>query len=68
MITASNSFNTVDMDRYFAILPAEGGIYSNFQRVGSGKGYGSDTNSDFLSVEQLRNLIKEYVDPGFKVE
>lgn len=57
MITVSNSFNTVDMGRYFAILPAEGDIYSNFQRVGSGKGYGSDTNSEFRFVERLRELI-----------
>ena len=68
MITASDSFNTVDLGLYFAILPTGGGFEANTQSIEVGKGYGSGTNSDFLSVEQLRHLIKEYVDPGFKVE
>ncbi|MHC8597179.1 UDP-N-acetylglucosamine 4,6-dehydratase (inverting) [Arenicellales bacterium IMCC55707] len=68
MITASDSFNTVDLGPYFAILPTGSKFEANARPVETGKGYGSNTNSDFLSIEQLRNLIKEYVDPGFKVE
>lgn len=68
MITASDSFNTVDMGRYFAILPS-GGAYSiedycrgtNAQPVTPGFSYDSGSNPDFLSVAQLRELIGQHV-------
>ena len=71
MITASDSFNTVDMGRYFAILPA-GGAYTmaeyckagNAQPVEPGFNYNSGTNTDFLTVAQLRDLIKLHVKGG----
>jgi len=71
MITASDSFNTVDMGRYFAILPS-GGQYSieeycarySAKPVEPGFSYNSGTNPDFLSVEQLRKLIAQHVTPG----
>jgi len=68
MITASDSFNTVDMGDYFAILPvsadysiedycaAQGGT-----PVDPGFAYSSGTNPDFLSVEQLRELMEKHV-------
>ncbi|MEL7318809.1 MAG: UDP-N-acetylglucosamine 4,6-dehydratase (inverting) [Pseudomonadota bacterium] len=64
MITASDSFNTVDMGAYFAILPVSGD-YSvdeycrahGGRRVEPGFAYNSGTNPDFLSVEQLQDLI-----------
>lgn len=68
MITASDSFNTVDLGAYFAILPTGSGVENDARSIETGKGYGSGTNSNFLSMKQVRNLIKEYVDPGFKVE
>jgi UDP-N-acetylglucosamine 4,6-dehydratase len=69
MITASDSPNTVDIGRYFAILPS-GGEYSiddyaermGGQRVQPGFCYDSGSNSDFLSVPQLRALIDKHVD------
>jgi UDP-N-acetylglucosamine 4,6-dehydratase len=68
MITASDSFNTVDMGKYFAILPSAGGYSveeycreSKGRLVEPGFAYNSGSNSDFLSVEQLRALIKEHV-------
>ena len=72
MITASDSPNTVDLGRYFAILPS-GGEYTledYCQRMGGtpvapGFCYDSGSNSDFLSVPQLRALIDKHVDrPG----
>ncbi|MFY7867784.1 UDP-N-acetylglucosamine 4,6-dehydratase (inverting) [Roseateles sp.] len=68
MITESDSYQTVDLGRYFAILPS-GGHYTMDQycestgakRVEPGFAYNSGTNSDFLSVEQLRRLIEEQV-------
>jgi UDP-N-acetylglucosamine 4,6-dehydratase (inverting) len=70
MITASDSFNTVDLGRYFAILP-QSAKYSRehycslngCKPVPEGYAYNSGTNPDFLSVEQLRALIREQIDP-----
>jgi UDP-N-acetylglucosamine 4,6-dehydratase len=69
MITASDSFNAVDMGRYYAILPS-GGAYSiadycaktGAKPVESGFSYNSGSNADFLSVEQIRDLIRTHVD------
>ena len=66
MITVSDSFNTVDMGTRFAILPY-GVDYSvdeycarfGARRVIPGFSYNSGTNPDFLTVAQLRMLIKE---------
>jgi UDP-N-acetylglucosamine 4,6-dehydratase (inverting) len=68
MITASDSFNTVDLGRYFAVLPV-GSSYSVEQYcqtagaspVPKGYAYNSGTNPDFLSVDQLRELIAQHV-------
>lgn len=68
MITTSDSPNTVDMGRYFAILPTAGAytIEDYCQRTGSrlvepGFSYDSGANPEFLSVAQLRALIAEHV-------
>ena len=74
MITASDSANTVDLGKYFAILPIrlEGNReYENYCEM-SGEfpevtGYSSGTNSVFLSINQIRDLIVEHVDPSFSV-
>ncbi len=68
MITASDSFNTVDLGRYFAIL-SSASDYSideycerhNATRVEQGFAYDSGSNPDFLSVSQLAALISEHV-------
>jgi len=74
MITASDSHNTVDLGRYFAVLPAAG--YCSLQdycerssgkKVQPGFAYNSGSNSDFLTVAQLRELIRQHVDPDFRV-
>jgi UDP-N-acetylglucosamine 4,6-dehydratase (inverting) len=64
MITASDSFNTLDLGRYFAILPSAGehSVESYCKAhggkpVSQGFAYNSGTNPEFLSVEQLRELI-----------
>ena len=68
MITASDSINTVDLGKYFAILPLAG-QYSiedycaahGGQPVPLGFAYDSCSNPDFLSIEQLRHMIAKYV-------
>ena len=66
MITASDSPNTVDLGRYYAILPS-GAEYSlddycrrmGAERVAPGFSYDSGSNDDFLSVPQLRRMVSE---------
>jgi UDP-N-acetylglucosamine 4,6-dehydratase len=69
MITASDSFNTVDMGRYYAILPA-GAKYSiqdyckkaGAKPVEQGFCYNSGGNEHFLTVAELRDLIHTHVE------
>jgi UDP-N-acetylglucosamine 4,6-dehydratase len=68
MITASDSFNTVDLGRYFAILPSAGqySIESYCEEwraapVEPGFSYNSGSNPHFLTVEELRALIAKEV-------
>jgi UDP-N-acetylglucosamine 4,6-dehydratase (inverting) len=75
MITASDSFNTVDLGRYYAILPSTSdesvGFYcatSGGKLVPPGFAYNSGTNSDFLTVEQLRSLIRKHILGGSGTE
>ena len=74
MITASDSFHTIDLGRDFAILPMTGPNrperYSQAyggHLVPEGFADNSGTNPDFLSVEQLRALIRAHLDPDFRV-
>lgn len=71
MITPSDSPNTVDLGPYFAILPAGAGAVDKYlkerraQPVACDFSYNSGTNPDFLTVEQIRALIRNHVDPAF---
>jgi len=74
MITASDSFTTVDLGRYFAILPSSGDHTAESyieahggELVPEGFAYNSGTNDQFLDVEQIRELIQQHVDPEFAV-
>lgn len=69
MITDSDSFNTIDLGKYFAILPSAGKytVESYCQSFGGnpvqpGFAYNSGSNPDFLTVDQLRALIDGKVD------
>lgn len=68
MITDSDSFNTVDLGEYYAILPVAGqySIEEYCNKTGAvpvpkGFAYQSGTNPDFLTVDQLRTLIDTHV-------
>jgi len=72
MVTASDSFTTIDLGAYFAILPSDGHVQRLYKKdainnilVPAGFAYNSGSNPDFLSVQQLRELICEHVDPAF---
>ncbi|HKK25979.1 MAG TPA: UDP-N-acetylglucosamine 4,6-dehydratase (inverting) [Gracilimonas sp.] len=74
MITASDSFNTYDLGKYYVILPQvprfkleEFIEKNNAKPVEHGFKYNSGENEDWETVESLRKLIKEHVDPTFEV-
>lgn len=68
MITVSDSPNTVDLGRYYAILPT-GGTFDReaylrrFEAspVAPGFSYNSGGNEEFLTVEQIQALIEKHV-------
>lgn len=72
MISSSDSITTIDLDKYYAILPSDGNLLHTYRAEGRtfsgvepGFTYNSGTNKDFLSVEQLRELICKHIDPNF---
>jgi UDP-N-acetylglucosamine 4,6-dehydratase (inverting) len=75
MITSSDSFSTYDLGKYYVILPLtmhwklnEYINAFNAKKVADGFHYNSGTNTEWLSVEQIRNLIQLHVDPNFKIQ
>ena len=76
MITATDAMNTIDLGRYYAILPSvsfkhQREEYLEHQQaklVPEGFHYSSDQNEEWETVESLRTKIKEFVDPNFKVK
>lgn len=75
MITITDAINTIDFKDYFVILPAmnlwnvkEFTQTFNGCHCTPGFDYNSGTNSEWLNVEQLRNLIQLYVDKDFTHE
>lgn len=74
MITASDSYNTYDLGEYYAILPTvprfnldEFIEEEGAKKVSQGFSYNSGENTEWETVESLRELIKEHVDPTFEV-
>lgn len=74
MISETDAFNTYDCGQYYVILPSvslwdENEWAKKFKatKVPYGFKYNSGTNSEWLSVDQLRSLVKAHVDPDFKV-
>ena len=69
MITEADSFSTIDLGKYFAILPSSDAQFiesyckeSGGKAVEPGFAYNSGTNSEFLSVDELQELIERHVD------
>jgi len=73
MITNSDSFTTVDLGKYYAILNTGGGHSvleylrkKKGKRVREGFAYNSGKNEKFLSVPEIRRLLVEHLDPKFQ--
>ncbi len=75
MITVTDAMNTIDLGPYYAILPSvafnhkyEDYIkHHNAVKVPEGFHYSSDKNTEWETVESMRENIKKYVDPNFVV-
>ncbi len=77
MITASDSYNTVDLGKYYAILPQKS-PYSNYSKedykksfngvdVPNDFSYNSGNNTKWETIKTLRKLVQIHVDPNFEV-
>ena len=73
MITASDSESTIDLGKYYAILPSDGEKQIEYekesikyQKVTSGFEYNSGSNNKFLTIREIRDLIKKHVNDDFK--
>lgn len=73
MITSSDSFFTYDLGKYYVIIPQTPNWdinayihHFNAKKVEEGFSYTSDKNKEWESVDSLRSLILEHVDPTFK--
>jgi UDP-N-acetylglucosamine 4,6-dehydratase (inverting) len=74
MITISDSANTVDLGQCYVILSQSSELSresycarTNGIPVTLGFAYSSGSNENFLTVEKIRKLIRQHVDPNFSV-
>jgi len=72
MISASDSFFTYDLGKYYVIIPQstvwnlnEFVLKFNAIKVKEGFSYNSLDNEEMENVESLRELIREHIDPNF---
>jgi UDP-N-acetylglucosamine 4,6-dehydratase/5-epimerase len=72
MISESDSYYTYDLGKYYTILPAvtkwnlkDFIKHFNAVKVKEGFKYNSGENTEWETIESLRKLIKEHVEPDF---
>jgi FlaA1/EpsC-like NDP-sugar epimerase len=73
MITETDALSTVELDDKYILLPSVAKWeVADFLKAFKGKmcdpgfHYSSGENTEWLSVEQLRTLIRDHVDPSFQ--
>lgn len=72
MITLADSATTFDLGKYYCILPQNSPVkklykesFPDMTSTPTGFSYNSGDNSNFLSVHEIRDLIKKHVDTSF---
>ena len=78
MITQADSFNTIELDQHYVICPTnlqyQGLTKKNYldhyqtynaKAVPIGFSYNSGDNTDWVDVDEIREIIKKHVDPSF---
>jgi len=76
MITSTDALNTIDIGKHYVILPSYSDKYTNqdymdyykAKPVPFGFHYSSDKNTDWETIESMREKILKYVDANFVVE
>jgi len=75
MITSSDSFFTYDLGKYYAIIPQNPtwkvtDFIEKFgaKKVPEGFRYNSGENNEWVTPEEIRNLIKQHVDSRFEAQ
>ena len=71
MITVNDALNTIDIGKYYAILPSGANTrkyLSHFggECVAENFHYSSEKNSEWVTIEDMRRLIREHIDPEFE--
>lgn len=74
MITVTDAMHTIDIGPYYAILPSVSYCHTkedymkhyDAKPVSEKFSYTSDNNTEWETVESLREKIKKYVDPNFE--
>ena len=74
MITETDAISTIEFAKYFVILPSMrlwdiDAFMQAFhgRHCADGFSYNSATNTEWLSVEEIRDLIRQHVDPAFSL-
>ena len=73
MITTSDSLNTIEIEKYFVIVPnlSESSTVGSLQKylehysakpVSAGFRYSSDNNTEWLSVDEIRHLVRQHLE------
>ncbi len=72
MITPTDALHSMEFDKYFVILPSvrlwDANSFMKSFRGGmceEGFSYTSESNTEWLTVEQIRELVRLHVDPTF---
>jgi len=70
MITESDSYNTIEFDKYYAILPSYAPKekylkHFNGWEVPKGFKYNSGSNSRWVNEKEMVDLIKKHIDHDF---
>lgn len=76
MITVTDALNTIDLGDYYAILPSVSFKHKREEYLNHHQAklvpqdfhYSSDSNTEWETVESMRENIKKYVDPNFEVK
>ena len=73
MITSSDSRNTLDCGNFYNILSTEKMFnnylknYPRYNKVSENFNYSSGENEEFLTVEEIRDLIRKILDSKFNL-
>jgi hypothetical protein len=72
MVTVTDALSTVEFEKYFVILPSmqmwdvnEFTAFFRGQACPDGFSYNSGENSQWLTVKDIREQIRQHVDPAF---